>query len=644
MRDTLQGLLGLVRTARAAYLLGMLIADALIVVAAVALAYLARFEGQVPAEFALYMLSSVMVATGVTLVIFLIVGLYTYVWRHVGVEMVLRVAAAVSISALIFLAIDVALTVPGSRPVPISVIAIAATFIFLGATSVRAVARVGVYLRSRTPVVGGKSVLIVGAGDAGSLLLRDIETSPTLGLTVVGLVDDDPRKAGRRVRSTQVLGTVSELPELVAKLSVDEILVALPSATGSQVRDALDQCVSAGVPVRVMPSLASGSGPVGLVDMRRVEIADLLGRDPVPVDVEQIGATIAGRVVAVTGAAGSIGSELCRQLLTVDPAKLIMLEIDESRLYEVYLELSDISPGVPEMHVCDIRDERKLNEIFAATHVDLVLHAAAYKHVPLMEIEPDEAVKTNVVGTRNVLDACERGGVGGFVLISTDKAVDPQSVMGLTKAIAERLALDAARRGLRATCVRFGNVLGSRGSVVPLFEDQLRRGGPLRVTHPEITRYFMTIPEAARLVLQAQAISTGGEILVLEMGEPVRIVDLANKMISLSGINTTIEFTGLRPAEKIHEVLIQGDEALVPTTALKVLRVTALPVVPADLLSVIQTLGMFARLNDRAGMRSCFARLIPGFKGTGANALDYVDERESIRSLSAVDLDMETLF
>ncbi|MRR11566.1 polysaccharide biosynthesis protein, partial [bacterium] len=341
------------------------------------------------------------------------------------------------------------------------------------------------------------------------------------------------------------------------------------------VRSILNAAADAGLKTRIMPRLVIDKGEVALSDLRHVEIEDLLGREPAPIDVEQVRETIAGRVIAVTGAAGSIGSELCRQVLTLGPSRLALLEIDESRLYELWIELERMSPGIARMHICDIRDPAKLDSVFAAEEPQVVLHAAAYKHVPLMELEPDEAVTTNIVGTRNVIEACERHGSERFVLISTDKAVAPQSVMGMTKAIAERLTLDACRRQLKGVTVRFGNVLGSRGSVIPLFEEQLRHGGPILVTHEEVTRYFMTIPEAARLVLQAQAISEGGDVFVLEMGEPVRIVDLARKIIALSGIPADVEIVGLRPAEKLHEVLATHTEELVPSPRERILRVKA---------------------------------------------------------------------
>jgi len=394
----------------------------------------------------------------------------------------------------------------------------------------------------------------------------------------------------------------------------DEALVAIPSADVAERRRILDLCNEADVRARMIPGVARDSASLGVSDLRAVSIEDLLDRDTVRVDEDLISATLTDRVVAVTGAAGSIGAELCRQIMKMKPSRLLLLEIDESRLYEFYLELCDLDPAVPEMHICDIRDERKVAGILLAGKAEVVFHAAAYKHVPLMELAPDEAIKANVGGTMALLRACALADVGHFVLISTDKAVAPANVMGATKAIAERLCLFAAREGLRATTVRFGNVLGSRGSVVPLFEQQLRKGGPLRVTHRDATRYFMTIPEAARLVLQAQAMSEGGEIFVLEMGEQVHILDVAKKMISLSDSNAVIEFTGLRPGEKLHEILVHEGVALTPTGREKTLRVCALPVVPPTYWSDAEALVESARRGERERAVESLADLLPDYE------------------------------
>ena len=611
--------------------------DVGIIATATLAAYALRFEGSVPREW----VSSIPIAFVSAAVVFLglfgIFRLYHIVWRYVGVDVIVRLGAAVGIGAVLLYVADRAFTPAGqAHPVPVSILLLISILSFVGGAAIRSLGRLQVYMGSRARGDGSR-LLIAGAGDAGSLLLRDIENQPSLAYQVIGFVDDDRAKRGRRVRGVRVLGALDEIPHLVESESIDEVFVAMPGASVAERRRALDACNSAGVPIRIVPSIARDHGSVGVSDLRKVSIEDLLGRDPVQVDVAAIAATLTGKVVAVTGAAGSIGAELCRQIMLMRPRRLQLLEIDETRLYEVYLELRESDPDVPHMHICDIRNEEKMRAIFAG--VDVVFHAAAYKHVPLMELAPDEAVKMNVGGTRSVLRACAAAGVAHFVLISTDKAVNPSSVMGATKALAERLTFDASRHGLKATAVRFGNVLGSRGSVVPLFERQLRNGGPVLVTHPEITRYFMTIPEAARLVLQAQAISGGGELYVLEMGEPVRIVDLACKMIALSGSDAQIEFQGLRPGEKMHEVLAHDGHALVETGAEKVLRLNALPVATRDFSARVGALIEVARSGRCVEVLDQMAGLLSDFDPSAAKLNCNIIDSGAL----GLDADMETL-
>lgn len=613
--------------------------DVVIIWLAVLVAYNARFEGTVPAYWARGVALVGLVTTLVFLGTFLAFRLYHFVWKYVGVDVIARLGfATMAATALLVVADLVFHDVSGSRLAPLSVPPLAAVFIFMGSATMRSLGRLHVYMNRGSKGTGSR-VLIAGAGDAGSLLLRDIENQPSLGYFVVGFVDDARAIHGRMVRGVRVLGSLSDIPTLVESESVDEVFVAMPAASVAERRRVLDACNAAGVVTRIVPSIALDHGVVNVSDLRNVSIEDLLGRDPVHVDVEAIGATLTDRVVAVTGAAGSIGSELCRQIMLMRPQRLHLLEIDETRLYEVYLQLRESDPDVPQMHICDIRDEQKTAAILASARADVVFHAAAYKHVPLMELAPDEAVRMNVAGTRGVLRACATAGVGHFVLISTDKAVNPSSVMGATKALAERLTFAASAAGLKATAVRFGNVLGSRGSVVPLFEQQLRNGGPVLVTHPEVTRYFMTIPEAARLVLQAQAISDGGELFVLEMGAPVRIVDLARKMIALSGSAAEIEFQGLRPGEKMYEELAHDDHELVRTGASMVLRLNALPVAQGDFADRIEALIEDASAGRCAAVRDGLAVLLPDYRASDAERPCNVSDPGSL----ALDADMETL-
>jgi FlaA1/EpsC-like NDP-sugar epimerase len=485
--------------------------------------------------------------------------------------------------------------------------------VFLGASATRLTARVYMYLRSGRSSAS-RRVLIIGAGSAGSLLLREIQNRPDLDLRAIGFLDDDPSLRGKMLGGVPVLGGTSELGSVVTQYGIEEVMVAMPSSPPEQMRAILNAAVDADVQARIMPPLVIARGSVSLRDLRSVDVEDLLGRPPTPIDADEIAGTISGKVVAVTGAAGSIGSELCRQIVQFNPSKLVLIEIDESRLYELWLELSRTAPGIAVMCICDIRDARRLDEVLGEHRPQVVLHAAAYKHVPLMELSPAEAVKTNVLGTLQVIEACERHGVERFVLISTDKAVAPVNIMGLTKALAERVMLDAVKRGqLNAVAVRFGNVLASRGSVVPIFEEQLRHGGPLTVTDPSVTRYFMTIPEAARLVLQAQAIGKPGDVFVLEMGEPVKIVDLARKMIVLSGVPADIEYVGLRPGEKLHETLVNECEKLVPTEREKIQRVDSVKLPSERLSADVRELIRFAEAGDTEGIHATIARLEPGF-------------------------------
>jgi len=588
--------------------------DAAVVLIATVAAYYARFEGVIPPAFARWVSPLMIAAVLLYGAILSLLGMYRLVLRYVGVDTLLRLLMATAIGFAVLLGIDLLMPLNGfMRPVPIGVLFIQAVLVFLGTAAARLAARIITYVRV-TASDSGRRVLIVGAGSAGSLLLREIQNRPDLGLSVVGFLDDEPALTGRTIGGVPVLGLTTDLTRVVSERTIEEIVVAIPSATSEVVRRVLNAAADAGIATRVMPALVIAKGSVSLRDLRAVDVEDLLGREATPVDVAEIGATLADKVVAVTGAAGSIGAELCRQILQFGPKRLLLIEIDETRLYELWLELRSLGGEGAEMCVCDIRDEERLDALIGAARPDVVLHAAAYKHVPLMELAPGEAIKTNVLGTVQVIEACERHGVERFVLISTDKAVSPVNIMGLTKSLAERAMLDATRRGaLNAVAVRFGNVLASRGSVVPIFEEQLRHGGPLTVTDPEVTRYFMTIPEAARLVLQAQAIGRPGDIFVLEMGEPVRIVDLARKMIALSGVPADIEFVGLRPGEKLHESLTTDAESLMPTEREKILRVDRVPLPDATFTEDLRTLIDCAVQGESGCMSEAIERLEPGF-------------------------------
>ena len=413
-----------------------------------------------------------------------------------------------------------------------------------------------------------KRVLIVGAGKAGYTTLLEINRNPDLGLLPVGFVDDDPGKKGMTLGGdVRVLGAAEDIPALVKTLRVQQILIAIPTATAEEMRRIVSLCRQTPADVLTLPGVYELiSEQVQVQRFRPVNVTDLLARPPVQTDGAEVAALLSGRRVLVTGAGGSIGSELCRQIARCAPSALVLLGHGENSIYHIHNELREHFPDLA-LHavIADVRDAGRVDQVFAQHRPEIIFHAAAHKHVPLMEANPLEAVTNNVGGTRTLLHAAERWGVRHFVLISTDKAVHPRNIMGATKRVAESLVRAAAQRSGRAfVVVRFGNVLGSRGSVIPLFQQQIAGGGPLTITHPDVERYFMTIPEAAQLVLQAATLGQGGEVFVLDMGKPVKIVDLAREVIRLSGLeegkDINLVFTGLRPGEKLHEELFADEE------------------------------------------------------------------------------------
>ncbi len=424
-----------------------------------------------------------------------------------------------------------------------------------------------------------KRVLIAGAGDAGALVVREIQRNPQANIKPVGFVDDDPAKQKQEIHGTPVIGRLDELAHLIDLKKVDEVIIAIPSAPGQVVRKVTDICREKNIPSRTMPSLHELiGGKVSVNRLREVDITDLLRRAPTHIDTELVGLSLGGKRVLVTGAGGSIGRELCRQIARWEPDELFLLGHGENSIFETLIELEQSYPAL-KIHplIADIRDKAHLDQLFSSFQPQVVFHAAAHKHVPLMQANIVEAISNNVMGTRNVVDASIANQVDRLVMISTDKAICPTSVYGATKRIGEMMILDAARRtGRSFSVVRFGNVLGSRGSVLVLFKRQIDAGGPVTVTHPDMERYFMTIPEAVHLVLQAFAMGKGGEVFVLNMGEQIRILDLAQDLIRLSGLepnkDVQIVFTGIRPGEKLREALWDEGADYLPTDHPDVLR------------------------------------------------------------------------
>ncbi|MCC6848626.1 MAG: polysaccharide biosynthesis protein [Deltaproteobacteria bacterium] len=500
-------------------------------------------------------------------------------WRHVSVHDVEDIARGNLLASTLFLAVMV--FTHGLRGFPRSVFLLDLLLCTLAMGAIRVGIRLARERGERRAVRRIETLaLIVGAGSAGIKLLQEIEQRRRLRVGVVGFLDDDPRKIGLRVCGTPVLGGIDDLPGLVAAHEIGEVLIALPAASGAVIRRVVQHCTTARVRHRVLPTLAElVDGRVMYTQMREVKVGDLLARDAVRLDLPRVAALVAGRTVIVTGAAGSIGSELCRQVAAYGPARLVLYDRHENGMFVLEMELRTRFPDVALVPVLgDVLLVDQLERVFSTERPDLVLHAAAYKHVPLAELNVLEAVRNNVLGTHNVARAALAHGTSQFVMVSTDKAVRPTSVMGVTKRVAELVVKNLHREGrTRFAAVRFGNVLGSNGSVVPIFREQIARGGPVTVTHPEVTRYFMTIPEAVQLILQAATIGGGGETFVLEMGEPVKIVDLARQMIRLSGFepdeDIAIEFSGLRPGEKLYEELVaEGEEqAATPHERIRVL-------------------------------------------------------------------------
>jgi FlaA1/EpsC-like NDP-sugar epimerase len=539
-------------------------------------AYWLRFNLDVPPEYMSAALSTLAWVVPLQAVVFWGFGLYRGIWRFASLPDLKRIVLAVGLAALLIPLVLVLFRV--SAVVPRSVLILDPLLLVMLMGGSRLAYRAWKEHRFASVLhPDSKPVLVAGAGSAADFLLRELARNPA-GFHVVGLLDDSRDKQGRLVQGVPVLGSLDEAVAVARKMDVDDIVLALPSAA-HEVRKRITQaCAEAGLNVMTIPSLEDlVAGRVSVSSLRRIELDDLLGRDPVELDDSGLHRLLTGQVVMVTGSGGSIGSELCRQIARFSPAKLVLFEQSELALYAMEQELPQRFPGVPIVPVIgDVKNAAWVNQVMAEHRPAVVFHAAAYKHVPLMEnANAWEAVRNNVLGTQVVAAAAQAHGVGKFVMISTDKAVNPTNVMGATKRLAEMTCQAMQKRqadqqpgGTRFVSVRFGNVLGSSGSVIPKFEKQIEAGGPVTVTHPEITRFFMSIPEAAQLVLQAGLMGEGGEIFVLDMGEPVKIVELAKLMIRLSGADEDrirIEYTGLRPGEKLYEELLADEESTLPT-------------------------------------------------------------------------------
>ena len=550
--------------------------DLLAVFAASILALLVRFDFHimnVPSEYLDEVWRTIPYMAIVTLVIFWFLRLYSSLWSYAGALEMMYVVSACVLDAITNAALILVRNWGDMFPVPRSFYVLYGIFLFIlvmgcrysyrGLRVLRNMHRAGVYRRN---------VLVIGAGDAGNQIIKEISNSRYVRKKVVGVIDDDRNKIGNYIHGAKVVGDRNDILAKVQELHVHEIIIAMPSANQKQIKEILDICKDTGCTLKRLPGIYQlVNGDVSVSKLKDVDVNDLLGRDPVCVDLQSIMDYVSGKVIMVTGGGGSIGSELCRQIAAHKPKLLIIVDIYENTTYDVQNELK---VKFPELNlvvlIASVRNTNRMNWIFEHYKPEIIYHAAAHKHVPLMEDSPNEAIKNNVLGTWKIVQAADRYGVKKFVMISSDKAVNPTNIMGASKRICEMIIQTYNRRSKTDfVAVRFGNVLGSNGSVIPLFQKQIERGGPVTVTHPDIVRYFMTIPEAVSLVLQAGAYAKGGEIFVLDMGEQVKILDLAKNLILLSGHKPDedihIVFTGLRPGEKLYEEMLMDEEGLQDT-------------------------------------------------------------------------------
>jgi FlaA1/EpsC-like NDP-sugar epimerase len=550
-----------------------------------------RFEGAIPARYWRSFWLFIPFVVGIHLTLNFAFRLYGSMWQYASVTEARRILGASAAAGVIVVTIG---EVAGSdgRLLPLSVVVFGVFLSLLGYGAVRFRSRLFVIER-KAAASEPKRVLIVGAGDAGSMVLQDIVRNTGLGLRPVGIVDDDPRKLGRTLHGVRVVGARQDIPTLAAKFAVDQVIFAIPSARGDEVRDIVAWCEQAEVVLKVLPSVRElVGGRVSVRDIRNLRADDFLGRKPVETDLEAVGAILRGQRVLVTGAGGSIGSEICHQVARFEPAELLALDHDETHLHDLARSVRGLQP---QLLLADVRNRERMRAIFARYRPDVVFHAAAHKHVPFLESHPDEAVFTNIIGTANVADAALWTGTKRFVFISTDKAIRPTSVMGASKWFAEQLLWSLQERnGCVFSAVRFGNVLGSRGSVIPTFISQIDRGEPITVTDPEMARFFMSVREAVELVLQAGALTKGGEVFTLAMGEPVTILDLARRVIRMSGRvpdkDVPITIIGPRPGEKLVEEIIDLSEESVASDHPSISMYRPLPPDPGTLRRALREL------------------------------------------------------
>lgn len=601
----------------------LVFSDIILVNSSLILAYLLRFDGlyaNIPAAYLNHYINLALMATMVKLCCYYFFKLYSSLWRYASIYELFSIGAAALLSNSLLLGF---ISVSGMNvPRSIPVITFFTDVIFIGGIRFtyrifRRLAR-GRIIRS----VDKKRILIIGGGNAGSIIIKELMSQPELKSHPVAIIDDDRKKLGSKINGVPIVGTREDIVNTVNCRKIDEIILAIPSATKSTINEIYSECSGTHCKIKILPSVRQLiDESVTTQKIRNVNIEDLLGRDPVDLDIGEISSYLEGKAVLVTGGGGSIGSELCRQIASFHPRQLIILDNYENNAYDLQNELLYIHPNLSlTVVIANIREKQRLEIVFRKFKPDVVFHAAAHKHVPLMELNPTEAIKNNVFGTLNLAECADKFGVKKFVLISTDKAVNPTNIMGATKRMAEMIIQASSRySSTEFTAVRFGNVLGSNGSVIPLFRKQIEKGGPVTVTHPKMTRFFMTIPEAAQLVIQAGAMAKGGEIFVLDMGQPVKIYELAKNLIRLSGyepeVDIKIQFSGLRPGEKLFEELLLEEEGIQATKNNKIF--IAKPVF-TDLAMLKREIGVLNEVitNNADSVMDYMTNIVPTYKRT----------------------------
>lgn len=617
--NTINALKGRDDSLRRLILVVLMLADAISITLSGFIALYLRFEGQVADHYFHTWINFLPVIIIIGLTFFFMFGLYQRLWRYAGIKELLTIIFAVTLYSLVS-SLYMYITVP-SFPRSVYIMTWGLNIAFVGSS--RLLLR-SFYYRYKTFKSQRSRVLIVGAGDAGAIIAREILHRYYDSKQLVGFIDDDRSKRNQILFGVKVLGNRKAIKKIVDDYHIDEIIIAIPSAAGAQLRRIIYECKKTNCLVKTVPGIYELiDGKVSFQQIRNVDLEDLLRREPVKLDVARIAGYLTGKKVLVTGAGGSIGSELCRQIAALSPKKIILLGKGENSIFEIHRELLDKYPMLQtEPVIADVRDRERIDRIFERYRPQVIFHAAAHKHVPLMELQPDEAVRNNIFGTKNVVEAAHQFKVEMFILISTDKAVNPSSIMGVTKRVAELIIQDMNRKSKTVyAAVRFGNVLGSRGSVVPLFKKQIAKGGPVTITHPDMKRYFMTIPEAVQLVLQAGSMAQGGEVFVLDMGEPIKIIDLVCDLIRLSGLEPELDiklkYIGLRPGEKLVEELLTAEEGTTATTHEKIFCANLQTVDSQKLERGLTRLQLAVTAEE---IRKILAELVPSFSGYRRNS------------------------